>query len=134
MKKYILSIAFISMYFAAYSQHKAIQNIPNDTTEIIFNELDHNFGNIAYKGNGTFEFIFKNTGKSPLIIKHVQSSCGCSVPSWDKQPIPPKGKGKITVKYDTERIGPFIKNLKVFSNAKNSPTDLIIRGEVKVSD
>ena len=112
------------------------QNKDNDENseekpEMIFNETDHNFGTIEYQGDGTYEFVFKNTGKVPLIIKRVDSSCGCTVPSWEKDPVKPKGKGKITVKYDTNRIGSFIKSIKVYSNAANSPVELIIRGEVK---
>jgi len=132
MKKQILFLVVCSLFFVAKSeaQKSAVQS-NNDSTEIIFNETDHNFGTITYEGNGTFEFVFKNTGKAPLIIKHVQPTCGCTLSDWTKEPIPPKGKGKVIVKYDTARVGTFVKTIKVFANAKNSPIDLVIRGEVK---
>jgi hypothetical protein len=123
---------FASIFLFSYcGQAQSGNTQVKDSTEMIFNEIDHNFGTINYQGDGTFEFVFKNTGKAPLIVNHVQSTCGCTVPSWDKEPIVPKGKGKIIVKYDTERPGPFIKTIKVYSNAKNSPIDLTIRGEIK---
>jgi hypothetical protein len=131
MKKQILLLLVCSLFITAKTVAQSSNVQSNDSTEIIFNETDHNFGTIVYQGNGTFEFVFKNTGKSPLIIKHVQSTCGCTTPEWTKEPVPPKGKGKVTVKYDTERIGPFIKTIKVYANAKNSPIDIVIRGEVK---
>ena len=137
MRKLVLFIAFLAFSVSSCAQdnNQGVNTAKNENAaEMIFNETDHNFGVIKHKGNGTFEFIFKNTGKEPLIIKNVTSSCGCTVPSWDKDPIASKKTGKIVVKYDTERIGPFIKSIKVFSNAKNSPVEIMIRGEVKVTD
>jgi hypothetical protein len=134
MKKYLLFFILLTISVSSCAQTVEDSKKSTDGAEMIFNETDHNFGVIQHKGNGTFEFIFKNTGKEPLIIKNVTSSCGCTIPNWDKDPILPKKTGKIVVKYDTERIGQFIKSIKVFSNAKNSPVDLIIRGEVKVTD
>lgn len=134
MKKYLLFFILLTISVSSCAQTVEDSKKSTDGAEMIFNETDHNFGTIQHRGNGTFEFIFKNTGKEPLIIKNVTSSCGCTIPNWDKDPILPKKTGKIVVKYDTERIGQFIKSIKVFSNAKNSPVDLIIRGEVKVTD
>lgn len=134
MKKHLLFFILLTISVSSCAQTVEDSKKSTDGAEMIFNETDHNFGVIQHKGNGTFEFIFKNTGKEPLIIKNVTSSCGCTIPNWDKDPILPKKTGKIVVKYDTERIGQFIKSIKVFSNAKNSPVDLIIRGEVKVTD
>ncbi len=136
MRKYLLFLMLLSISISSCAQTgKDAKTNANDTiAEMIFTETDHNFGVIQQKGNGTFEFVFKNTGKAPLIISNVQSSCGCTIPSWDKEPILPKKTGKIVVKYDTERIGPFTKSIKVFSNATNSPVELMIRGEVKVPE
>jgi hypothetical protein len=129
MKKYILFAIFGFFAMNSVGQNQLVND--KDSAEIIFNETDHNFGVAKYQSDVSFEFIFKNTGKTPLIIKHVQSSCGCTTPTYSTEPIPPKGTGKILVKYDSERPGPFIKNIKVFSNAKNSTVDLTIRGEIK---
>jgi hypothetical protein len=135
MKIQVLLVLTFSLLFSYCGQAQSGSNTTGkDSTEIIFNEIDHNFGTIVYQGNGTFEFEFKNTGKAPLILNHVQSTCGCTVPSYDTQPVAPKGKGKITVKYDTERVGPFVKTIMVFANTKNSPVSLTIRGEVKAKE
>jgi hypothetical protein len=131
MRSKVILLVIFSLIVSMNSYCQNSNSKQNDTTEIIFNETDHNFGTINYQGDGSFEFVFKNTGKAPLIIKNVQSSCGCTTPEWTKEPVAPKAKGKIIVRYDTERIGSFIKSIKVFSNAKNSPVELIIRGEVK---
>jgi hypothetical protein len=130
--KVILLVVFsLILSLNSYCQNNPKQN---DSTEMIFNEIEHNFGIINYQGDGSFEFVFKNTGKTPLIVSNVQTSCGCTTPEWTKEPVAPKAKGKIIVRYDTERIGSFTKSIKVFSNAKNSPVELIIRGEVKAKE
>lgn len=134
MKKYLLFLIAVTISINSCAQQGKDTKTGTEAAEIVFNETDHNFGNIIYQGNGTFEFIFKNTGKSPLIISNVQTSCGCTTPEWNKEPILPKKTGKVVVKYDTQRIGPFVKSIKVFSNAKNSTVELMIRGEVKPAD
>lgn len=98
---------------------------------ILFELTTFDFGTIPYNGDGTHEFKFTNTGKAPLILTNCQSSCGCTIPEWPKDPIPPKGKGSIKVKYNTTRVGPFTKTVTVISNAPDSPTTLTIKGTVE---
>jgi len=97
---------------------------------IDFKVLEHNFGTFEQGGNGTFEFEFENTGKEPLIINNVQTSCGCTVPEWPRDPIEKGKSSAIKVKYDTQRIGSFNKTITVLSNAKNSPVVLKISGQI----
>jgi hypothetical protein len=134
MKLQVLLVCASIFLFSYCSSAQDGNTQAKDSTEIIFNEVDHNFGTLKYQGNGTFEFIFKNTGKAPLIIKTVQTSCGCTTPDWTKEPVPPKGKGKVIATFDTQRVGPFVKTIKVYANAKNSPIELTIRGEVKAAE
>ena len=47
-------------------------------------------------------YVFKNTGQAPLIIENAKPSCGCTVPSWTKEPIPVGGTGEILVKFDSK--------------------------------
>ncbi|MCR5454285.1 MAG: DUF1573 domain-containing protein [Bacteroidales bacterium] len=100
-------------------------------TEMTFKYTDHNFGTVANGSDVSYEFEFINTGKAPLVISNVSTSCGCTTPSWPRQPIPSKGRASIKVKYDSNRIGNFSKTITVMSNAKNSPVVLSIRGSVK---
>jgi hypothetical protein len=97
---------------------------------ILFEKLEHDYGTIPYNGDGSYEFEFKNTGKMPLVLQNCQSSCGCTIPDWPKDPIKKGGTGKIIVKYATSRVGPFFKTVTVYSNASNSPITLTIKGTV----
>jgi len=101
---------------------------------MMFKDTLHVFGRVWYQEKAEYEFVFKNTGKEPLIITDVKSSCGCTVPEWSKEPVLPKEKGVIKVKYDTKRIGEFYKIITVYSNAENSPVKLYVQGVVKVTD
>ncbi len=129
MKKiiYLITAAIITMA-ASCSDN------PNQKkrAEITFKgDIEHDFGTIAYDGDGSYEFVFKNTGKIPLIITQVKSSCGCTVPTYPKEPVKVKKEASIKVRYDTKRAGKFSKTVTVYSNAVNSPTVLRINGFVE---
>lgn len=101
--------------------------------EINFKETNHDFGAIPFKGNGSYEFVFVNTGNEPLILSQPKSSCGCTVPEWPKQPILPGESNVIKVTYkNTDRPGSFNKYVTVFSNAlENKEVKLHIKGTVE---
>ena len=96
-----------------------------------FNTLEHDFGTIKQNSDGSFDFTFKNEGKEPLVLSKVRSSCGCTIPTWPRQPILPGETGTIHVVYDTKRLGPFHKSIYVYSNAKKGVITLKIKGKVE---
>lgn len=137
----ILAILLFSMTFAfaqnattnkpavATTPAPAVVNNPN-AADISFSKIVHDYGTIFVGGDGNCEFEFTNTGKEPLILSSVKSSCGCTVPSWPREPILPGKKETIKVKYDTNRIGPINKTITVNSNAKSNPVVLKITGNI----
>lgn len=127
MKGLFLSLAFLAGTFFVGSAAVAQET----GAKIEFEKEVHDYGNVKYGANGTCTFEFKNTGNAPLIISKAQGSCGCTVPSWPKEPIAPGAKGVITVKYDTKRPGPISKSVTITSNAVNEPSKVIrIKGTV----
>ena len=113
---------------------KASDDAENQSgAEITFKETSHDFGNIPFKGNGSYEFVFVNTGTEPLILTQPKSSCGCTVPEWPRQPILPGESNVIKVTYkNTDRPGNFNKYVTVFSNAAvNKEVKLHIKGTVE---
>lgn len=99
--------------------------------KIEFKKEVHDYGNVKFEGNGSCIFKFKNTGNAPLIISDVVRSCGCTIPSWPKEPIPPGATGEIKVTYDTKRPGAINKNITIVSNATNEPSKILrIKGNV----
>lgn len=144
MKKVII-LSLIALFCASFSVNA--QNANNNgkkeaaktektkkgkvkVAEITFESLEYDYGNI-YKGdNGECEFKFKNTGKAPLTITNCRASCGCTVPSWPKDPIAPGKTAVIRVKYDTNRIGTINKSITVSSDAVNNSVVLHIKGYI----
>ena len=123
MQKFLFFLLAVTFGFVAQAQDKA---------EIKFVSEEIDYGTIKQGADGVRVFEFKNTGKAPLVISGASSSCGCTVPSWPKEPIAPGASGKIEVKYDTTRIGQIAKTILVNSNAKDTPTvALRIKGKVE---
>ncbi len=107
-----------------------VQNNNPNAPDIVFNSTVHDYGTLKQHGDGKCEFLFTNRGNEPLILSNVRSSCGCTVPTWPREPILPGQSGVIKVKYDTKRIGAINKSIYVTSNAKVSKVTLKIKGKI----
>jgi hypothetical protein len=102
---------------------------------IVFTNEVHDYGTIAFGSDGRCSFTFNNTGDAPLIIANFQSSCGCLVPYWDREPVFPSASGKVRLLYDTRRVGPFRKSAMLTTNDPERPQIVLsIRGEVLPMD
>ena len=89
------------------------------------------YGTINQNADGKREFVFVNNGNKPLIITNATGSCGCTVPSYPKEPILPGQKAVIGVKYDTSRVGAISKTVTVTSNAEGAASKVLnIKGTV----
>jgi len=130
MKKIIIFSAIISMYFCSCAQTAGTDKNNANGPKIEFVKTIHDYGTIKKASDGGCEFAFKNTGNEPLILSNVTSSCGCTIPTWPKDPILPGQSGTIKVMYDTKKIGTISKTVKVMSNAITDAVDLQIKGNV----
>ncbi|MFM7596378.1 MAG: DUF1573 domain-containing protein [Flavobacteriales bacterium] len=83
-----------------------------------FDRLTHDFGSITVDADYKTSFTIKNTGKKPLMIYEVKASCGCTVPSWNKNPIAPGSSDDIKVTFHPSdaQIGPQQKTISVITN------------------
>ncbi|MCS6928464.1 MAG: DUF1573 domain-containing protein [Saprospiraceae bacterium] len=105
-------------------------NVP--TTTIKYDQTVYDFGVADEGAIVKHVFKFTNTGKEPLIISNARGSCGCTVPIWPKQPIPPGGRGEIVVEFDTKgKPGRQTKHVTVTANTIPAETHLEITGEVR---
>lgn len=96
-----------------------------------FDKIDHDYGTIAKGADPYCEFRLTNTSKEPLIIASAVGSCGCTVPEYTKEPIKPGETVIIKVRYDTQRIGHFEKQVTMTFVGKNEPAILKIHGTVE---
>ncbi len=151
MKKLItLSIALLAFTFSnAQETSKISKKINSKTTKttktalpkvegagMVFESETIDYGSVAANSDGKREFVFTNNGNKPLIITNATGSCGCTVPSYSKEPIAPGAKGIIGVKYDTSRAGqPFTKTVTITSNAAGTPSKVLtIKGTVLAAE
>ncbi|WP_298120832.1 DUF1573 domain-containing protein [Flavobacterium sp.] len=98
---------------------------------MVFESETIDYGTIQHNADGKREFVFTNNGNKPLIITSATGSCGCTVPTYPKEPIAPGAKAVIGVKYATDRVGAFQKTVTLKSNAVQGDTKtLTIKGNV----
>lgn len=97
-----------------------------------FDELDHDFGTINEGDIVEHTFTFTNTGDAPLIIQSAKGSCGCTVPTWPKEPIPVGGTGEITAQFNSKGK-PNIQNKTVTITANTWPKQSTLRIKAMVT-
>ena len=103
----------------------------SDLPVISFDKEVHDFGKITQGEKVTFNFRFKNTGKSDLLITSVNTSCGCTVSDFPREPIKPGKGGAIRVTFDSEgRRGVQNKTITVVSNCQPDTKVLRIKAMV----
>lgn len=111
-------------------REEQIKDMPK--TSIIFDETKHDFGTITEGEKVKHAFHFKNTGTNPLLISRAVASCGCTIPSYPKEPIPPGGEGDIVVEFNSKnRPGQQRKNVMIYSNAQDEKMSIGFTVEVQ---
>ena len=125
MKQVLSVLAFVlAGAFCANAQNATGAVMTFDVTTI-------DYGTIEKGGDPIRKFKFTNTGNEPLIIKTAKGSCGCTVPTYPKEPIMPGESNVIEVRYDTQRVGPFTKTVTLTTNETSDTHTLTIKGDVK---
>jgi hypothetical protein len=137
MKKSVFALALlVGLCFNTFAQQANTQQKETVQPEatIVFEAIEHNYGDIAFGSDGTCTFKFTNKLSEPLLLSNVRASCGCTTPQWTKEPVKPNETGEITVKYNTNSAGPFNKTIMVYSSGQPSPVVLRIKGNVLPKD
>ena len=115
-------------------RNPATANMPLDTNllaRITFEQAAFDFGTVNEGDVVAHTFKFTNTGKVPLTILKCRSSCGCTVPEWPEEPIPPGGTGEITAKFNTEgKTLEQKKSITVTANTYPNDTKVLLKGMV----
>ncbi len=101
------------------------------TTQMTFKTEEYDFGTVKSGESVTHDYEFTNTGNENLIIANAKGSCGCTVPQWPKEPIPPGKSGVIKVVFDSKgKQGPQSKRVTITANTNPPQSFLTIKGEV----
>ena len=102
--------------------------------QMTFESSEVDYGTIGQHSEPYRYFKFTNSGTEPLVIKHAKGSCGCTVPTYPKEPILPGEAAEIKVRYATDRIGPFTKTITLTTNEVSETKVLRIKGKVLKAD
>jgi hypothetical protein len=99
--------------------------------QLVFDKELHDFGKIKAGEKVSYSFRFVNRGGSDLIIQSASGSCGCTVPDFPKEPIPPGREGFIRVMFNSEgKTGVQEKQVTVLSNTMPNTTTVRVKAEI----
>lgn len=104
----------------------------NELPVMTFADTAYDFGTMVAGETSEHVFSFRNTGKSTLVLAGANSSCGCTVPEFSREPIAPGGDGTLKVTFASAgKEGHIMKAITVASNAYPSTQVLVITADVK---
>ncbi|MDD2636885.1 MAG: DUF1573 domain-containing protein [Bacteroidales bacterium] len=132
MKNIILIFALIFSASFTFAQNN-LKKEPETTSRqasIMFKQTVCDFGVIKHGEEAKAVFQFKNLTKKPVKLTNVRASCGCTGTEWPREEIKKRGKGTVSVSYDTRRVGKFNKNVYVYVEGNDQPIQLQVKGEV----
>lgn len=96
-------------------------NDPSKFTSIQWIDSVKDFGKIQEGQKLEVSFRFRNTGDKPLVIAHVQPSCGCTVAEESNEAVAPGAEGQIKATFNSEgKVGTNHKTLTVTANTKGT--------------
>jgi hypothetical protein len=122
------------MGYVCYAQNNNIKTEAVNASYTI-DSKEYDFGNIPDNGGlAEHTFVITNISTTPLVIKQVVSSCGCTTTDWIRLPVPPQEKGYVKASFDPKgRIGRFEQNVTVYINNLD-PLELTVKGTVVEGD
>lgn len=102
----------------------AIQQMQKDEAERLktattlkFDKEEYDFGECTEGDVVKRTIEFTNTGKFPLVISQAFGSCGCTIPTYDKEPVQPGQKGKLNIEFNSNgKHGANTKSVTVIAN------------------
>lgn len=125
-----LSIGLMSFTIHEHGDRKITKTISDKAASIKWTNQQISIGEIPQGKPVTFEFVFTNTGKEPVLITDVKASCGCTTPDYSKSPVKPGEKGSVKAVYNAAAVGAFTKNVTVTLSGDPNPVILTLSGTV----
>ena len=133
MKKSILILAAVAMVAFTSCKDNAADKVSEDNVAaaaerdeaatkfpvMTFAEKEFDFGTITQGTNVEHVFKFTNTGDAPLVVVDAKSSCGCTVPTWSRESIPPGGQGEMLVKFNGSGQNQVRKTVTITAHTQN---------------
>ncbi len=126
----IFITAFIACGSPKPDNREQLNTDTEQPTTFKFESDIHDFGELESGEIVAFTFKFTNTGNKNLLIKSIESDCGCISVSYPPKPVKPGETGYIEVEFDSSGLfGKQFKPITVEANVKE-PKHLAIFAEV----
>jgi hypothetical protein len=107
-----------------------VKKLPKTTMEVAETKFD--FGKMKDGDVVSHDYVIKNTGNAPLMVANVQTSCGCTAPSFPKEPVMPGQEAIITLEFNSAgKEGQVVKNALIIANTDNSPFSIGFEANVE---
>lgn len=130
MKKSILLVAIMSAFVFTSCKENAAEKVSEEKVAeaadrdansgkhpvLTFTESEFDFGTIDQGTKVEHVFKFTNTGDAPLVIVDAKSSCGCTVPTYPKEPVAPGAEAELLVKFNGSGKNQVSKTVTITAN------------------
>lgn len=142
MKNFILLTCIVALALSATAQQgeklaeerkaddQSTMEAPVSGPKMTLESTVIDYGDIEQGSEPVRMVKFTNTGTEPLIISNAKGSCGCTVPTWPREPIAPGETSEIKVRYDTKRLGNINKTVKLTTNDATGTYVIRVTGKI----
>lgn len=97
------------------------EDVIQELGHLKFTDTAHNFGTISEGEIIEYDFAYQNTGKKNVIISDAKAGCGCTIPTYKKEPIKPQENGVIKIKFNSQgKLGHNEKSVEISTNGNPS--------------
>lgn len=112
----------------AEKRNRQLSGVP----EVSFDKQVYDFGTVDEGEMVETTFVVANSGKSDLLILDARASCGCTVPTWSREPIKPGESSELKIRFDTNgRPNKQSKTVTLITNTEKGVETVKVSGMVK---
>jgi hypothetical protein len=124
----VVGLAFVS---CENKQKEQAKQKPDKFPVMKFDEQFYDFKELTEGDTVVHYFKFTNTGTASLIIMNATASCGCTVPTFPENPIPPGESGQIKVVFNSKnKVGMQNKTVSIYANTIPPENTVFVKGKV----
>jgi hypothetical protein len=101
--------------------------------EITIDKTTHDYGRVKQEdGAVTATFTITNNTQEPVVLTNVIASCGCTTPTWTKEPILPGKTGHVVASFNPKgRPGPINKTVTITTSSEPARIVVYLKGNVE---
>lgn len=121
MQKIILPalIVFIAAGFIVFASKEKTPNISVNPTHVDFGEIVQSGGTVSAK------VVVTNTGREPLVINRISTSCGCTSAKMDQSDLSAGESREMTITFDPmahpDESGPIVRAVYLQTSDPDEP-------------